>query len=147
RSTSRPPHSPRARPCVQRSNAARPAAPTTGAITRSSSRTCRSTSCGPSTTRSPVNPSRPCPPRSQTASRRSGSRENGWNGPVAGEVDEAAADVEAVRPRLFGIADRLLGSAAEAEDVVQDAWLRWQVTDRSQVQEAIAFLATLTTRL
>lgn len=63
------------------------------------------------------------------------------------ELDEAAADFEAVRPRLFGIAYRMLGSAAEAEDVVQDAWLRWQGTDRSQVQEPIAFLSTVTTRL
>jgi RNA polymerase sigma factor (sigma-70 family) len=53
----------------------------------------------------------------------------------------------AVRPRLFGIAHRMLGSAAEAEDVVQDAWLRWQIADRSVVRDAAAFLATTTTRL
>jgi RNA polymerase sigma-70 factor (ECF subfamily) len=52
-----------------------------------------------------------------------------------------------VRPRLFGIAYRILGSAASAEDVVQDAWLRWQATDRSVVQNAPAYLATTTTRL
>lgn len=52
-----------------------------------------------------------------------------------------------VRPRLFGIAYRMLGSAAEAEDVVQDVWLRWQFADRSVVRDAAAFLATATTRL
>jgi RNA polymerase sigma-70 factor (TIGR02957 family) len=52
-----------------------------------------------------------------------------------------------VRRRLFGIAYRILGSAAEAEDVVQDAWLRWQASDRSAVLDPPAFLATTTTRL
>jgi RNA polymerase sigma factor (sigma-70 family) len=51
------------------------------------------------------------------------------------------------RPRLFGIAYRMLGSAAEAEDVVQDVWLRWQTTDRSQIRDPLAFLVTATTRL
>ena len=53
----------------------------------------------------------------------------------------------AVRPQLFGIAYRMLGSVAEAEDVVQDAWLRWQGTDRDQVRNPAAFLTTVTTRL
>ena len=52
-----------------------------------------------------------------------------------------------VRPRLFGIAYRMLGSATDAEDVVQDAWLRWQAYDRDQVRDPAAFLATTTTRL
>jgi RNA polymerase sigma factor (sigma-70 family) len=52
-----------------------------------------------------------------------------------------------MRPRLFGIAYRMLGSAAEAEDVVQDVWLRWQTTDRSMVRDAAAFLVTTATRL
>ena len=52
-----------------------------------------------------------------------------------------------VRPRLFGIAYRMLGSAAEAEDIVQDVWVRWQTADRSLVRDAPAFLATATTRL
>jgi RNA polymerase sigma-70 factor (ECF subfamily) len=51
------------------------------------------------------------------------------------------------RPRLFGIAYRMLGSAAEAEDIVQDVWVRWQTADRSVVRDAAAFLATTTTRL
>ncbi|HEV2732940.1 MAG TPA: sigma-70 family RNA polymerase sigma factor [Terriglobales bacterium] len=52
-----------------------------------------------------------------------------------------------VRPRLFGIAYRMLGSAAEAEDVVQDVWMRWQSTNRNVVENPPAFLATTTTRL
>jgi RNA polymerase sigma factor (sigma-70 family) len=52
-----------------------------------------------------------------------------------------------VRPRLFGIAYRMLGSAAAAEDIVQDVWVRWQTTDRGVVRDTPAFLATTTTRL
>jgi RNA polymerase sigma-70 factor, ECF subfamily len=51
------------------------------------------------------------------------------------------------RPRLFGIAYRMLGSVAEAEDVVQEAWLRWQKTDRDVVHNPAGFLTTVTTRL
>jgi RNA polymerase sigma-70 factor, ECF subfamily len=54
---------------------------------------------------------------------------------------------ETVRPRLYGIASRVTGNAAEADDVVQDAWIRWQGTDRSVVRDAPAFLATSTARL
>jgi len=61
--------------------------------------------------------------------------------------DDGVSVFESVRPRLFGIAYRMLGSASEAEDIVQDAWLRWQGTDRSVVQDSGAFLATATTRL
>jgi len=63
------------------------------------------------------------------------------------DLDEAAHVFMAVRPRLFGIAYRMLGSASEAEDLVQDVWLRWQAYDREQVQNPGAFLATTTTRL
>ena len=62
----------------------------------------------------------------------------------------AAADLAAfldVRPRLFGLAYRMLGSVVEAEDVVQEAWLRWQGTERSGVRNPAAFLTTTTTRL
>jgi RNA polymerase sigma factor (sigma-70 family) len=60
--------------------------------------------------------------------------------------DALMAFVEA-RPRLFGIAYRMLGSVSEAEDIVQDVWLRWQAADRRAVLEPGAFLATITTRL
>ncbi|MCZ7456629.1 RNA polymerase sigma-70 factor [Streptomyces sp. WMMC940] len=68
-------------------------------------------------------------------------------GDDADPLDQAARDFVVARPRLFGIAYRVLGSAAEAEDIVQDAWLRWQKADRSDVVEPAAFLATITTRL
>src|SRR6185503_13307968 len=61
--------------------------------------------------------------------------------------DDGVSVFESVRPRLFGLAYRMLGSAAEAKDIVQDAWLRWQGTDRSAVADPPAFLATATTRL
>ena len=61
--------------------------------------------------------------------------------------DDGLAAFAPVRSRLFGIAYRMLGSAAEAEDVVQDVWLRWQSIDRSKVENPTAFLATTTTRL
>lgn len=62
-------------------------------------------------------------------------------------LDEAVAVFEGLRPRLFGIAYRMLGSVVEAEDVVQDVWLRWQRTDRSVVINPTAFLSRATTRL
>ncbi|KUN15515.1 MULTISPECIES: RNA polymerase sigma-70 factor [Streptomyces] len=62
-------------------------------------------------------------------------------------LDQATKDFLAARPRLFGIAYRVLGSAAEAEDVVQETWLRWQNTDRTKVLEPAAFLTTVATRL
>ncbi|MET0976827.1 MAG: RNA polymerase sigma-70 factor [Leifsonia sp.] len=63
------------------------------------------------------------------------------------DLDDALDVFTTVRPRLFGIAYRMLGSASEAEDIVQDAWLRWQGTDRGTVENPGAFLATTTTRL
>ena len=51
------------------------------------------------------------------------------------------------RPRLIRIAYRMLGSVAEAEDIVQDAWLRWHRTDRAAVADPQAFLTTTVTRL
>src|SRR5215510_38606 len=62
-------------------------------------------------------------------------------------LDDALSDFVRIRPRLFGIAYRMLKSAAEAEDLVQDVWLRWQTTDRSVIMDTPAFLATMTTRL
>ncbi|MET8349118.1 MULTISPECIES: RNA polymerase sigma factor SigJ [unclassified Micromonospora] len=64
-----------------------------------------------------------------------------------GTLLDALGVFDAVRPRLFGIAYRMLGSVTEAEDVVQDAWLRWQQTDRSQVRDPIGFLITTTSRV
>jgi RNA polymerase sigma-70 factor (TIGR02957 family) len=63
------------------------------------------------------------------------------------EHDDGLSEFVKGRPRLFGIAYRILGSAAEAEDIVQDVWVRWQCTNRRVVRDAPAYLATATTRL
>lgn len=52
-----------------------------------------------------------------------------------------------LRPRLFAIAYRMLGTRADAEDVLQDAWLRWHRTDAATLQSAEAWLVTVVTRL
>ena len=57
------------------------------------------------------------------------------------------AEFQALRPRLFGIAYRMLGSATDAEDILQDAWLRWQSVDRSTVRSPEAFLVRMVTNL
>lgn len=62
-------------------------------------------------------------------------------------LEEAVSVFVHFRPRLFGIAYRILGSAVEAEDVLQEVWLRWQRTDRSVVVSPVAFLTATTTRL
>ncbi len=51
------------------------------------------------------------------------------------------------RRLLFGVAYRMLGSVADAEDVVQDAWLRWAGTDQSAVQHPTAYLVRTVTNL
>jgi RNA polymerase sigma-70 factor, ECF subfamily len=66
--------------------------------------------------------------------------------------DQTISEADAVsfvraRPRLFSIARRVLGSATDADDVVQDAWMRWLQTDRSKVRDPAGFLATTTKRL
>ncbi|MFD6906732.1 RNA polymerase sigma-70 factor [Streptomyces sp. NPDC060077] len=62
-------------------------------------------------------------------------------------LDRATKDFLAARPQLFGIAYRMLGSSAEAEDVLQETWVRWQNTDRTGIHEPTAFLMTVTARL
>ena len=62
-------------------------------------------------------------------------------------MDDATRFFDRLRPRLHGIAYRMLGSAAEAEEVVQDAWLRWHEAERDALDSAEAWLVTVTTRL
>ncbi|MFF2811900.1 RNA polymerase sigma-70 factor [Streptomyces sp. NPDC058000] len=62
-------------------------------------------------------------------------------------TDPATEVFEAHRPLLHGVAYRMLGRAADAEDVVQDAWLRWSAADRAEVREPRAYLVRITTRL
>ena len=60
---------------------------------------------------------------------------------------DPAASFEPHRRRLLGLAYRMLGSMAEAEDAVQEAYLRWHDADRERVAEPRAFLITTTTRI
>lgn len=64
-----------------------------------------------------------------------------------GEFDDGLSTFLNVRRKLFAIAFRMLRSAAEAEDIVQEVWLRWQTTNRSVVLDPPAFLVTITTRM
>lgn len=64
-----------------------------------------------------------------------------------GVVDDGLSVFVNVRSRLYEIAYRILRRTADAEDVVQDVWLRWQCTDRSVIRNPAAFLATTATRL
>ncbi|MEV5967060.1 sigma factor [Kribbella sp. NPDC051952] len=67
--------------------------------------------------------------------------------PAGGDLDEAVATFLGRRPQLTAIACRVLAGSSEAEDVVQETWLRWQKTDRTVVADPRAFLVTMTTRL
>ena len=112
----------RPRRAARRSTAARASiSPATGSAPRG----------GWSTPRSPAAPPRPRPPCASQV-------------PAAGMNGDAFA---ACRPRLLGIAYGLLGELTEAEDVVQDAWLRWEQADGDAVRNPEAFLVTVTTRL
>lgn len=62
---------------------------------------------------------------------------------LTADADEFAAE----RPRLFGIAYRMLGSRADAEDVLQDAWLRWRESESEALRSTQAWLTTIVTRL
>ena len=64
-----------------------------------------------------------------------------------GTQTDAAARFAPLRPRLTRIAYRMLGSVADAEDVVQDAFLRWMGADHDAVREPEAFLRRIVTRL
>jgi RNA polymerase sigma factor (sigma-70 family) len=63
------------------------------------------------------------------------------------DAADAAVSFDPLRPLLTRVAYRMLGSVADAEDVVQDAFLRWLGTDRSVVREPAAFLRRTVTRL
>jgi RNA polymerase sigma-70 factor (ECF subfamily) len=68
-----------------------------------------------------------------------------WDGAVTTDTE---TDVfEEHRPVLLGVAYRMLGRVADAEDVVQEAWLRWSGADRGEVREPRAYLVRITTRL
>ncbi len=60
---------------------------------------------------------------------------------------DTAASFEPHRRHLMALAYRMLGSLAEAEDAVQDAYLRWHKTERAGVENPRAFLSRIVTRL
>lgn len=62
---------------------------------------------------------------------------------IEGHVELFAAE----RPRLAGLAYRMLGSMADADDVVQDAWLRWDAAERDDIRNPAAWLTTAVSRL
>jgi len=62
-------------------------------------------------------------------------------------VDERTRVFDAERPRLFGLAYRMLSTRADAEDVLQDAYLRWRSVDADRIESAHAWLTTVVTRL
>ena len=64
---------------------------------------------------------------------------------MAKEANRDVAVFEELRPRMFGLAYRMLGSVADAEDIVQEAFLRWR--NAEDVREPAAFLTTVVTRL
>jgi len=61
--------------------------------------------------------------------------------------EDAAASFDPLRPKLMRVAYRMLGSVADAEDMVQEAFIRWMGADRSAVREPEAFLRRTVTRL
>lgn len=68
-------------------------------------------------------------------------------GEMGDDIREATSIFLAQRPQLLRIAYRIVGNVGEAEDVVQEVWIRWQCTDRSVVLNAAAFLVTTTKNL
>lgn len=62
-------------------------------------------------------------------------------------LEDAAASFEPLRPKLKRVAYGMLGSVADAEDMVQEAFIRWMKADRSEVREPEAFLRRTVTRL
>ncbi|HEX4902195.1 MAG TPA: RNA polymerase sigma factor SigJ [Acidimicrobiales bacterium] len=60
---------------------------------------------------------------------------------------DLASVFDAERPRLVALAYRMLGTPDDADDVAQEAWLRWSTADRASIAEPAAWLTTVTTRL
>lgn len=61
--------------------------------------------------------------------------------------DVSTSVFESLRGRLFGLAYRMLGSSGDAEDIVQEAYLRWHQAERERIENPEAWLVTTTSRL
>jgi RNA polymerase sigma-70 factor (ECF subfamily) len=66
---------------------------------------------------------------------------------AATPADAFAEVFAAERPRLVGLSYRLLGTLADAEDVVQEAWFRWAAADHASIERPAAWLTTVVSRL
>lgn len=62
-------------------------------------------------------------------------------------MDPQTALFQQHRPRLFGLAYRMLGTPSDAEDALHDAWLRWHAQDTAALDDPEAWLVTITTRI
>ena len=85
-------------------------------------------------------------------SHRQEEQVSGAHEPIGRPVPDALADMRAAvftdaRPLLFALAYRMLGSVADAEDLVQDAYLRWQHAREDEIRAPRAYLTTIVTRL
>jgi RNA polymerase sigma-70 factor (ECF subfamily) len=79
--------------------------------------------------------------------RRSPARDGRAEGPAIDDLDGAVSVFLRARPSLLTVAGRILGDATEAEDVMQEVWLRLQRTDRTLVHSPPALLRTITVRV
>ena len=82
-----------------------------------------------------------------SSSNEAGGAGTGTERGEGASLSNPATSFEPHRRRLLGLAYRMLGSMAEAEDAVQDAYVRWHATDRGRVSDPRAFLMTTTTRI
>ncbi len=83
------------------------------------------------------------------AGTRAKARAAAWDASIVrpAPMNETARRFESHRARLFALAYRMLGSHAEAEDLLQEAYLRWHQSGTRDIESPVAFLVTLTTRL
>jgi RNA polymerase sigma-70 factor (ECF subfamily) len=85
--------------------------------------------------------------RSGRAAKPDGARSHGRDSGDSADAADGVEQFEAERAGLAGLAYRLTGSLADAEDVVQETWVRWQLADRSTIERPAAWLTTVASRI